>query len=186
MTKPLPDAEYNLRWRLRVWSRCVETNSGCWVWQGFKWDFRNQKPGQPGYGGTNYRGQNVRIHRKMLELELGRPLGPKMHACHTCDNPPCCNPAHLYEATNQQNHIDGGKRKRMQGQTKTHCKYGHEFTDENTYWAPRKAVNGVVGKVRSCKECNRIRLRRPENLAKGRMQLRRTRALQSSTAEHGK
>jgi hypothetical protein len=38
-----------------------------------------------------------------LELKLGRRLLPGMFACHTCDNPPCCNPAHLFEGTHQAN-----------------------------------------------------------------------------------
>jgi len=29
-----------------------------------------------------------------------------MFACHHCDNPPCCNPAHLFEGTNAENMRD--------------------------------------------------------------------------------
>jgi hypothetical protein len=52
-----------------------------------------------GYGSFDHRG----AHRVALEIKLGRPLAPGMFACHTCDNPPCCNPAHLFEGTHQAN-----------------------------------------------------------------------------------
>lgn len=156
----LPTGVYEAQWLERMKRRTVITASGCWEWQGGCSRFRNQKPGQRGYAQSNFRGRTIRIHRKTLELKLGHSLPRGIQACHTCDNPPCINPAHLYAATNQQNHLDGGKRKRMQGQTKTHCKHGHEYTPENTYWSPRKTVNGVVGRIRNCRECNRIRLRR--------------------------
>jgi hypothetical protein len=140
-------------------SRTVVTDKGCWEWQGSTENFRNIKPGQRGYSMTSFRSKRVRLHRWSLAHKLGRPIAPKMQAGHSCDNPPCWNPDHLYETTNQQNHIDGGKRGRMNGQSKTHCKHGHEFTPENTYWSRRYTVNGVVGMIRNCRECSRIKCR---------------------------
>lgn len=176
--EPLSDIQYVKRFM----SRCVVTALGCWEWQRFCQPFRNMKPGQRGYAAACYRGKNRRLNRLMLEIKLGRALRPGMQACHSCDNPPCINPDHLYEATNQQNHIDGGKRKRMQGQLKTHCKYGHEFTSDNIYWSPRKTVNGVIGRIRNCRECNRIRLRTPEYRHKANIRQRRRRAMQQANS----
>lgn len=169
----LPDAEYNQRWIARIKARTVLNQHGCWIWQGFCHQFKNQKPGQPGYAGSAFRGKGVRVHRKMLELKLGETLPSTIHACHHCDTPNCVNPDHLYPATNQQNHLDGGKRKRMQGQTKTHCKQGHEFTEQNTYLSKRG-----LSFCRNCKECSRLRClaRYHADPERARAKLRRNRA----------
>lgn len=45
----------------------------------------------------------VPAHSYALELATGTPCPPGMEACHHCDNPPCCNPAHIYYGTRQQN-----------------------------------------------------------------------------------
>lgn len=150
----LPPAEYDRQWIEGVKARCDFPENGCWLWNRFCHKFRNQKPGQKGYPGASHRGKGVRVHRKMLEIKLGRILPPDIQACHTCDTPNCCNPDHLYPGTNQQNHLDGGKRKRMQGQLKTHCDSGHEFTEENTYWSKRG-----LSFCRNCRTCQRIRQR---------------------------
>lgn len=55
----------------------------------------------------------------MLSWKLGRPLLPGMIACHTCDNPSCIRPEHLYEGTPKTNATDRVKRGR-QGKGETH------------------------------------------------------------------
>ena len=49
-------------------------------------------------------------HRIALILSSGKQL--QLCALHTCDNPPCCNPAHLYWGTHLQNAKDRGDRGR--------------------------------------------------------------------------
>jgi hypothetical protein len=151
---PKTDADYIRHWL----SKTIITPSGCWEWQDHCVEFRNIKPGQRGYPEAFYRGKKYRLTRVVLALSLGRPLVEKEQAGHHCDNPPCWNPNHLYPTNNQQNHLDGGKRKRMQGQTKTHCKNGHEFTPENTYLNHRPGG----GCSRKCKACDKARFQTPE------------------------
>jgi hypothetical protein len=67
----------------------------CWPWIGS----RNTK----GYGGFRRQRRLFMANRLSLELKLGRPLREGMCACHACDNPPCCNPDHLFEGTQADN-----------------------------------------------------------------------------------
>lgn len=59
-----------------------------------------------GYG--KYHGHGA--HREAFRLANGRT--PEMSVLHSCDNPPCCNPTHLYEGTQQQNIADRVARRR--------------------------------------------------------------------------
>jgi hypothetical protein len=59
-------------------------------------------------------GRNGPVHRVVLEIVLGRSLQRRHNALHTCDNPPCVNPAHLYEGTQSENMQDVWDRDRRQ------------------------------------------------------------------------
>lgn len=56
--------------------------------------------GQFGIGGRG----NLRLaHRVAFDLSNEVPLGAAEQVRHTCDNPPCCNPAHLLRGDNAAN-----------------------------------------------------------------------------------
>lgn len=74
----------------------------CWLWQGNK-----QKKKNP-YGRFFVKGRKREwlAHRMALALHIGRELCRDEMACHTCDTPLCCNPAHLYVGNAQTNNRD--------------------------------------------------------------------------------
>jgi hypothetical protein len=75
---------------------------GCWLYMGFrKWDgygwLARKQPG----GRIRYMG----AHRYAWSLLHGMPEAG-IHVLHKCDNPPCCNPAHLRLGTHRDNMAD--------------------------------------------------------------------------------
>jgi hypothetical protein len=162
----LPDEVYNRRWMERIQRNIAASEGGCWLWTGRTYP--------NGYGQTTYRGKVTRVHRKVYELHYGVTLDRWVYVCHSCDVKLCCDPAHLWPGTSKDNSVDAVRKGRHQGQLKTHCPQGHEFTPENTYYKPDYNGNGI--KSRACKECNRIRMRSPEYRLKANERQRRRRA----------
>lgn len=86
-----------------VWARIVVTEpTECWLWTG--------QTDKDGYGRGYFDDKKVRIHRLIWTVVNHRqPVGL---VCHTCDNPPCCNPFHLYDGTPTSNALDSVARGR--------------------------------------------------------------------------
>jgi hypothetical protein len=91
----------------RFWAK-VRKSSGCWEWVGARFD--------SGYGAFKRRvdgeWKQQRAHRVAYELAV-RPIPNGMLVCHRCDNPPCCNPLHLFLGSgtdNQQDMIQKGRK----------------------------------------------------------------------------
>lgn len=81
----------------RFWTLVdIRSDGECWLWTGV----RNKQ----GYGRVSKRtGRTLMAHRVALADRLGRPIAEGMLAVHSCDNPPCVNPAHLSESTQSEN-----------------------------------------------------------------------------------
>lgn len=87
----------------------------CWPWTGRTLNW--------GYGYLMIDSRQLRAHRLVLTLASGAPPTGKTFACHRCDNPPCCNPAHLYWGSPADNMRDMALRKRgTVGERNRHAK----------------------------------------------------------------
>jgi hypothetical protein len=126
----------------RFFSKMKMVESGCIEWQGTLLSH--------GYGQFRLNGKGILAHRLSYFIAYGS-LTDGLTIDHLCNNRCCVNPFHLREVTHRENniaeHSNGGAK---QNRLKTHCKFGHEFTPENTY----------IGKLRSgglnrkCRKCD--------------------------------
>lgn len=105
----------------RFWPKVAKgTAVECWPWTASTY--------LNGYGqfwtGTNL----TPAHRFAYTLTNG-PIPSKMIILHTCDNPLCCNPAHLRLGT-QQDNIDDMHQKRRNGQPIGERQRSAKFTED--------------------------------------------------------
>lgn len=79
----------------RFWSK-VDKSHDCWLWLAAK--------NSHGYGQFRVNGKLYRAPRLAYQIFTGKI--PTLFILHTCDNPSCVNPKHLFEGTNQDNMKD--------------------------------------------------------------------------------
>ena len=83
----------------RLSKRLLVMPSGCWEWQGYR------TPAGYGRIWQNVIKETIPTHRAMWEIVFG-PIPDGKCVLHKCDNPPCCNPAHLWLGTHTDNAAD--------------------------------------------------------------------------------
>ncbi len=84
-------------WRTRFWKYVVKRDVGCWEWRGAKGN-----NGRAVFGRDLDSGSGTSAARASWEIHNGKILSGK-HVLHSCDNPACVRPDHLYLGTHGQN-----------------------------------------------------------------------------------
>lgn len=88
--------------RKHLWTKIFEDriekkSSGCWEFLGHK--------GPRNYGYIKFKGKNWRAHRLSYWL-YRKSFDLSLNVCHSCDNPSCIYPYHLWIGTHKQNNED--------------------------------------------------------------------------------
>lgn len=84
--------------KTRFWDKvdvCGEDE--CWEW--------TARIAGSGYGSFCLKNKETSVHRVAYFLTYGH-ITPGKFILHNCDNPPCCNPKHLYPGTQKNNMAD--------------------------------------------------------------------------------
>ena len=112
----------------RFWDKVYPIETGCWIWAG--------STRRKGYGVFNFGYDLFSVHRLSYSTFVAPPPPPTLFVCHSCDNPSCVNPAHLWVGTHTDNMRDMAAKGRSRGQKQTMCIHGHAFDQNNTRFYP--------------------------------------------------
>lgn len=95
----------------RFWQRVDKrAPDECWEW------IAGRTKAGYGYITAGPRGSQRHVYAHRLSYELAHgPIPDGKHVCHRCDNPPCCNPAHLRLGTHADNMADMKAKGRARG-----------------------------------------------------------------------
>lgn len=120
----------------------VDVTDTCWLW--------TAHINRAGYGRIGTQLGTDLAHRVIYQLTVG-PIPDGLHLDHLCRVRHCVNPAHLEPVTAAENLARSlaPLATKMRHAARTHCKNGHEFSEENT------GIDGNGSRV--CRTCARMR-----------------------------
>lgn len=97
----------------RFWSKVDKRGpADCWNWTAHRCR---------GYGMFRLNGKMRRAPRVSWEWDRDLPIADGLVICHTCDNPACVNPAHLFLATREWNNADRDTKDRQARGERMNC-----------------------------------------------------------------
>jgi len=117
----------------------VRKDGDCWPWMRCKY--------HDGYGHVWFNSRNERAHRVAYMLAVG-PIPCSQDILHSCDNPPCCRPDHLFSGTQEDNARDmvrkGRNAKGDQAARKGEKNRRAKLTDQKIREIRRRAASGEL------------------------------------------
>jgi len=120
----------------RFFSKVDKQPDGCWLWTG---NTNDRGYGQFFIQGKGYADTGSFLTHR-LSFMIANPeiiLETKDVLCHKCDNPPCCNPDHLFVGTYMDNVRDSIEKGRHTGAKLTEAKVRELYKDYDDGFRPK-------------------------------------------------
>lgn len=92
----------------RFWAKVDRSNGpdSCWLWTACV--------NHHGYGVFRLPSKHNELAHRVAYKIINGIIANGLSVCHSCDNPPCCNPSHLFLGTQLDNIIDAKNKGRIQ------------------------------------------------------------------------